>query len=140
MLPWAFGLVVLYTGLSAHLNLASQGVAIVGSVPPGLPSIVVPYGLLDNIPKLISPVVVIVIVGYLESIAVETKFANQFKYQPQPTQESFAQGWGNILGGLTGAYPAVGSFSRSSANATYGSPRRPARPVMPRSTFGPSSG
>ena len=80
-----------------------------------------PYDLSDGIPNLISVTVIITIVGYLESIAVETKFAHQFKYQINPTQESFAQGWGNIFGGLTGAYPAVGSFSRSATNAAYGS-------------------
>ena len=121
LLPWAFALVVLYTGVSANLNLASHGVAVVGLVPAGLPQISVPYNLGANIPSLISPVIVIVIVGYLESISIETKYANQFKYQIDPTQESYAQGWGNVLGGITGAYPAVGSFSRSAVNAAYGS-------------------
>ena len=121
MMPWAFGLVVLYTGLSANLKLSTtKGVAIVGIVPPGLPPIVVPSSLSDNIPKLIGVTITLVIIGYLESIAVETKFANQFKYQINPTQESYAQGWANVLGGITGAYPAVGSFSRSSTNAAYG--------------------
>ena len=122
LLPWAFGLVVLYTGISAQMNLAgTQGVAVTGAIPPGLPPIKVPYDLSDGIPNLISVTIIITIVGYLESIAVETKFAHQFKYQINPTQESFAQGWGNIFGGLTGAYPAVGSFSRSATNAAYGS-------------------
>eukprot|EP00292_Cryptomonas_paramecium_P033713 CAMPEP_0113704568 /NCGR_PEP_ID=MMETSP0038_2-20120614/26596_1 /TAXON_ID=2898 /ORGANISM="Cryptomonas paramecium" /LENGTH=709 /DNA_ID=CAMNT_0000629373 /DNA_START=591 /DNA_END=2720 /DNA_ORIENTATION=- /assembly_acc=CAM_ASM_000170 len=121
LLPWAFGLVVLYTAISANYNLKDRGVDVVGSVPPGLPPAVVPYDLDKNIPKLISVTITITIVGYLESIAVETKFANQFKYQINPTQESIAQGWANILAGLTMAYPAVGSFSRSSTNAAYGS-------------------
>jgi MFS superfamily sulfate permease-like transporter len=91
LLPWAFGLVVLYTGISASLNLASKGVAVVGSVPPGLPSMAIPRHVGENIPKLISVTITIVIIGYLESIAVETKFANMFKYQIDPTQESYAQ-------------------------------------------------
>ena len=120
LLPWAFGLVVLYTGISAQMNLYAKGVAIVGVVPAGLPPVVVPPGLNDNISKLISVTITIVIIGYLESIAVETKFAHQFKYQINPTQESFAQGWANVFAGITQAYPAVGSFSRSSTNAAYG--------------------
>ena len=118
LLPWPFGLVLLYTAVNASSNL--PGVAIVGVVPPGLPPMSVPPNFNDSIPKLLSVTVLIIIVGYLESIAVETKFANQFKYQINPTQESFAQGWANIFAGLTSSYPAVGSFSRSATNAAYG--------------------
>ena len=121
LLPWPFGLVVLYTGISAKMNLSAKGVAIVGIVPPGLPPFGLPQHFNDNISKLISVTITITICGYLESIAVETKFANQFKYQINPTQEAFAQGWANIFGGLTLSYPAVGSFSRSATNAAYGS-------------------
>ena len=83
LLLLAFALVVLYTGLSANLNLSKKGVAIVGVVPAGLPPIVVPTNLGTNIPNLISIVIVITIIGYLESIAVETKFrpVQRFKYQ-----------------------------------------------------------
>ena len=42
LLPWAFGLVVLYTGITAQLDLSgTAGVAIVKTIPPGLPPITV---------------------------------------------------------------------------------------------------
>ena len=117
LLPWAFGMVVMYTGISAKLNLGSKGVALVGTIPSGLPPLTVPKDFSLLISKILGVTATITIVGYLESVAVETKFANQFKYQINPTQEAFAQGWANIFGGLTMAYPAVGSFSRSATNA-----------------------
>jgi MFS superfamily sulfate permease-like transporter len=120
MLPWAFGLVVMYTGISSSLDLKAKGVDIVGYVPPGLPPLKLPTNIIDKVPKLISVTITIVLIGYLESIAVETKFAHMFKYQINPTQESLAQGMANIFAGLTSAYPAVGSFSRSATNAAYG--------------------
>mmetsp|Transcript_76481 Transcript_76481/g.205982 ORF Transcript_76481/g.205982 Transcript_76481/m.205982 type:complete len:779 (+) Transcript_76481:128-2464(+) len=121
LLPWAFGLVVLYTGVSAIYQLKDKGVDVVGVVPAGLPPLRAPKNFGDNIGKIISTAITITIVGYLESIAVETKFAHMFRYQINPTQESIAQGFANILGGCTLSYPAVGSFSRSSTNAAYGS-------------------
>ena len=86
IMPWAFGLVVLYTGITAALSLGSRGVMLVGYIPSGLPPVALPSNFNNNIPRLIIVTVTITIVGYLESIAVETKFANQFKYQINPTQ------------------------------------------------------
>ena len=47
----------------------------------------------------------IVIIGYLESIAVETKFATQLGYTVRPSQEGLALGAANVIGGFTMAYP-----------------------------------
>eukprot|EP00292_Cryptomonas_paramecium_P003604 CAMPEP_0113726162 /NCGR_PEP_ID=MMETSP0038_2-20120614/40239_1 /TAXON_ID=2898 /ORGANISM="Cryptomonas paramecium" /LENGTH=597 /DNA_ID=CAMNT_0000656659 /DNA_START=40 /DNA_END=1828 /DNA_ORIENTATION=+ /assembly_acc=CAM_ASM_000170 len=116
LLPWAFGLVVLYTGVSAIYQLKDKGVDVVGGGARGAAAPARAQELRRQ-----HRAITITIVGYLESIAVETKFAHMFRYQINPTQESIAQGFANILGGCTLSYPAVGSFSRSSTNAAYGS-------------------
>ena len=118
-LPWAFILVIVYTAVSYAYKIDKYGVKITGSIPMGLPSFAMPSDFFNKVPKLISIVIQIVIIGYLESIAVETKFATQLGYNVQPAQEAFALGAANIIGGLTFAYPCVGSFSRSATNASY---------------------
>ena len=122
LLPWAFLLVVLYTGVAAQYNLGSQGVTLVGAIPAGLPSVQMPANYGSNLPQLVSITIVVTVVGYLESISVETKFANQFKYQINPTQESFAQVWDIYL-----CYARAGSALPNCA----GPPEPPrARPVL----------
>ncbi|EKX45765.1 hypothetical protein GUITHDRAFT_55084, partial [Guillardia theta CCMP2712] len=120
-LPWPFIAVILYTGITYGLRLNERGVKITGKVPGGLPKFSFPPNFFAAVPKLISITIQIVIIGYLESIAVETKFATILKYPVRPTQEAIAQGAANIMGGLTFCYPVVGSFSRSATNASYGS-------------------
>jgi len=118
-LPWAFILVIIYTVASYLLRVDQYGVKITGAVPKGLPAFSLPPKLIESFPKLISIVIQIVIIGYLESIAVETKFATQLGYKVQPAQEGFALGVANLIAGMTQAYPVVGSFSRSATNASY---------------------
>jgi len=120
-MPWAFIVVVIYILCSWGLRLDEHGVKITGFIPTGLPPFGVPPGFFDNIPRLVSITIQIVIIGYLESIAVETKFATMRKYQVRPEQEAFAQGMANVIGGMTSCYPVVGSFSRSAVNASYNS-------------------
>lgn len=118
-LPWAFILVVVYTAAVYSLDLDKLGVKITGKVPSGMPNFRFPPNFIESFPKLISITIQIIIIGYLESIAVETKFATMFGYQINPTQEGLALGLANVIGGFTFAYPVVGSFSRSAVNASY---------------------
>mmetsp|Transcript_62022 Transcript_62022/g.147806 ORF Transcript_62022/g.147806 Transcript_62022/m.147806 type:complete len:878 (-) Transcript_62022:50-2683(-) len=118
-LPWAFIVVIVYILVTWGLRLDEHGVKITGYVPSGLPNFELPPGFVDNVPKLLSITIQIVIIGYLESIAVETKFATMLKYTVRPEQEAFAQGMANLVGGMTSCYPVVGSFSRSATNASY---------------------
>ena len=122
-LPWVLLLVVIYTLFTASYDLGSQqyGVKIVGYVPPGIPSFSIPPMSSALSARLLFLTMQMVIIGYLESIAIETKFGSIFKYQIRPTQEAVALGFANLFSGLTAGYPITGSFSRSAINATYGS-------------------
>lgn len=118
-LPWPFLTVFIYIIVNSQLRLDLKGVKITGDVPSGLPDFQFPKDFFANLPVLLPITFQIVIIGFLESIAVETNFATKRKYQVRPTQEAIAQGAANIIGGLTMCYPVVGSFSRSAANAAY---------------------
>ncbi|KAG9340470.1 hypothetical protein JZ751_021583 [Albula glossodonta] len=64
--------------------------------------------------------VVIPLMGLLESIAIAKAFAGQNDYQVDTNQEVFAIGLTNVLGSFVSAYPVTGSFGRSAVNSQTG--------------------
>ncbi|KAG7460205.1 hypothetical protein MATL_G00218640 [Megalops atlanticus] len=64
--------------------------------------------------------VIIPLMGLLESIAIAKAFASQNNYHIDTNQEVFAIGLTNILGSFVSAYPVTGSFGRSAVNSQTG--------------------
>jgi sulfate permease, SulP family len=96
------------------------GVPIVGDVPAGLPSIVIPTFDFDIISELLPFALTLSIVGYLESISVAKALASRRRQKVDANQELIALGAANIGSSLTGGYPVAGGFSRSMVNFTAG--------------------
>lgn len=96
-------------------------VAIVSSIPSGLPSFSVPeldFGLAKD---LLSIAFTLVMVGYLETISIGKSLeAHQDDYRIEPNQELIALGLSNIAGSFFKSYPSTSSFSRSAINAETG--------------------
>ncbi|CAM1344810.1 SulP family inorganic anion transporter [Tenacibaculum amylolyticum] len=96
-------------------------VAIVNSIPSGLPSFSVPeldFGLAKD---LLSIAFTLVMVGYLETISIGKSLeAHQDEYRIEPNQELIALGLSNIAGSFFKSYPSTSSFSRSAINAETG--------------------
>jgi SulP family sulfate permease len=113
-------LLVVVGGLiaSALFNLGDHGVALVGDVPRGLPSVVFPnYQLVsDNFAILAVASVAIVMIGFSQSAGDARFFATKNKYQVDINQESLAQGAANIGAGLVQGIPVSTSLSASSLN------------------------
>ncbi len=96
------------------------GVAVVGSLPSGLPGFTLPpfqWQLwLD-----VAPVsAMIAVVSYVESYSIGTTLATRERTRVNSHQELIALGAANIGAAFTGAYPVSGSFSRSSVNYQTG--------------------
>jgi sulfate permease, SulP family len=119
-IPGAFVVVVATTALSEVFNLSERGVAVVGSIPAGLPRIAIPG--LDGglIRSLATTAVIITMVGFMESVAVAKVYARRNRYEIVPNQELIALGSANLAAGLTGGYPVTGGFSRTAVNANSG--------------------
>ncbi|MFT7797985.1 sodium-independent sulfate anion transporter-like [Arapaima gigas] len=64
--------------------------------------------------------VIIPIMGLLESIAIAKAYAGQNDYRIDTNQEIFAIGLTNILGSFVSSYPVTGSFGRSAVNSQTG--------------------
>lgn len=98
----------------------SLGGKVVGNVPAGLPKLAFPDVDMSIALGLFSKAIVIAIVGYMEAISIAKAIAVQTRQRIDANQGLVGQGLGNIISGLSGAYPVAGSFSRSAVNMSAG--------------------
>jgi high affinity sulfate transporter 1 len=116
------GLVALVLGIlvSGALDLSSHGVAIVGKVPSGLPSVSVPSIPAGNIATLIAAAGGMLLVIFSESLGAAENFATKHGYEIDPNQELIALGVANAGSGFLGGLAAGGSLSQSAVNEGAG--------------------
>lgn len=102
------------------LQLHTFNVALVGTVPTGLPSIQWPVMSLPLVKALLLPAMLISIIGYVESVSVGKTLAAKRKQKIDVNQELVGLGAANIASALSGAFPVTGGFSRSVVNFDAG--------------------
>ena len=103
---------------SALLGLQAAGVATVGEVPRGLPSLTWPQ--LELVSQLWPAAIGIALMSFTESIAAGRAFADPKEPRPLPNRELLALGIANVGGGLFGAMPAGGGTSQTAVNRLAG--------------------
>lgn len=118
--PGALAVVILGTALTALMSLQSQGVAIVGDVPKGLPSFGIPLVSMVSLQALLPTILAIALVGYMESIAVAKAIATKRGYKVVPNQELIGLGAANIFGSFFQSFPTTGGLSRTAVNDQAG--------------------
>ena len=120
-IPGPLALVLVATLLVWGLGLQEIGVAIVGTVPQGLPIFGLPDFNLNTMQALIPAAATIGLVGFMESIAVAKAIQSKHKtYKISANQELIALGAANICGSLFQAFPVNGGFSRTAVNDQSG--------------------
>jgi sulfate permease, SulP family len=102
------------------LGLDQQGVKIVGTVPAGLPKLVLPPFDLALWSELATPALLIAIIAYVASISVAQTLAAKKRQHVDPNQELLALGASNIGASFVGGFPVAGGFSRSIVNFEAG--------------------
>jgi SulP family sulfate permease len=107
-------LVVMLAGLEA------RGVAVVGPVPGGLPSLVLPPMPLALVLDLLMPALLLSLVGFVESISIGQSLAMRRRQRVEPDRELLGLGAANLLAGIGSAFPVTGGFSRSVVNYDAG--------------------
>lgn len=117
-------LVLVVGGLLASwlLDLGERGVALVGDVPRGLPSVVVPDPalMLDHVATVALASVALVMIGFSQTAGDARTFAARHRYRVDIDQESLAQGAANVGAGLVQGMPVSTSLSASSLNDRAG--------------------
>jgi sulfate permease, SulP family len=112
------GLVVLVLGIaiSAGLDLAAHGVATVGSIPTGLPSVSWPHIKASDLWLLTSGAAGMMLVIFSEALGAGQNFADKHGYRLESSQEMIALGLANLGSGLLGGLGCGGSLSQTAVN------------------------
>ena len=100
------------------LSLQSHGVELVGHIPKGLPSFVLPD--LSLLEALWPGALGIGLMSFTETIAAGRAFANSEEPPLRPNQELLATGLGNAGGAFLGAMPSGGGTSQTAVNRLAG--------------------
>ena len=120
-IPNALLVVVVGTLLVYYFRLDLNGVAIVASVPEGLPKFSIPTITLKQVEQLLPLSLTICLISFIESLAIAKTIESRHKsYRIVPNQELIALGVTKIGGAFFQAFPTTGSFTRSAINDEAG--------------------
>jgi SulP family sulfate permease len=113
-------LVAVGGGIAAawFFGLEGQGVAIVGLIPQGFPSLTLPDLVL--VQQLLPGAAGIALMSFTESIAAGRAFAKTSEPPIDANRELLASGVANLGGALTGAMPAGGGTSQTAVVRSVG--------------------
>jgi high affinity sulfate transporter 1 len=120
--PGALVLVIFGLLASAIFNLGELGIALVGEVPRGLPTLDLPslQFIIDNWAVIGAAALGLLLIGFSQSAGDAREFAARHKYRVDINQESVAQGMANVGSGLVQGIPVSTSLSASSLNDSSG--------------------
>lgn len=101
--------------LAWMIDIGSNQMHIVGSVPGGLPSIALPEINLGNMRRLLPTALTLALVQFMSVASLGKAFAKRHDYLVDSNHELVAIGASNLAGSFFNALPVSGSFSRSAA-------------------------
>ncbi|MCU0504343.1 MAG: sulfate permease [Chloroflexi bacterium] len=115
-------LVVLVVGILAAkaLDLAGQGVSLVGPIETGIGRPGIPEVPLDALPGLLLGAVGLVFLAVGETVGVGRSFGDRHRYEIDPDQELVALGAANVSSGLFGGFAVDASLSQTSTAEAAG--------------------
>jgi len=102
------------------LGLTSDGVAVVGHIPGGLPHPSLPHASVHDLVTLLPGAAGLLLVAYAEAIGTARGLGDLHHEEVDRDQELVALGVANTLVGFFGGYPAGTSLSKSAANNLAG--------------------
>jgi len=108
------------TGLAVVLDLAAEGVSVVGAIPQGLPPLALPPLDPAFYFELLPSALLISVVGFVESVSVAQTLAAKRRERIDPNRELIGLGAANLAAGISGGYPVTGGFARSVVNFDAG--------------------
>ncbi len=114
-------LVLAATGLAAHLELAQRyGLRVVGFIAPGLPDPHLTLPALDELNRLIVPMVLLTLIGMVQNISMAQALASKRHERIDANAELNGLGWANLLAAGYGGMPVGGGVSRTAVNVAAG--------------------
>ncbi len=119
-LPGPLIVVVFAIIASVAFDLPSNGVAVVGEVPAGLPQLAIPAVSLEDIFALLPAALALTILIYADEVLTARVFAAKHGQKMDANQEFVALGMANIGAGFLTGFPAALSASRTAVNDQMG--------------------
>lgn len=121
-LPDTLLLIVVASLIGYVLHLGQAGVAMVGEVPAGLPSFLLPDLSASNFVRLLPAALIIALISFVETLSIGKTFAEKHSYyQINPNRELIALGAAKFFGAFFQGIPSSASFSRSAVSEEMGS-------------------
>lgn len=106
---------------SASTDAAARlGVAVIGAIPSGLPTLALPSTSWRDVGALLPAALVISLVIYVQSFSMAQGIAARRNEHVRPDRELVALGAANLGAALCGGFPVAGGLSRSAANEEAG--------------------
>ncbi|MBV8186713.1 MAG: SulP family inorganic anion transporter [Alphaproteobacteria bacterium] len=102
-------------------DLDKHGVAVVGSIPTGLPDVWLPVLSLGDVEELLPVALVATLLSFSDTIITARAFAARNGYRIDANQELLAIGMGNLLAGVSQGLPISASDSRTAVAEAVGS-------------------
>ena len=119
-IPGTLAAVVLGIGAVEIFDLGAHGVAIVGSIDSGLPSLALPDVSLDRFGGLGAAALGVMLVGFAESLGTAKVYAQRENRAIDPNRELIGLGAANLGAGISGGFVVNGSLSKTAVNSTAG--------------------
>ncbi|RMH07847.1 MAG: SulP family inorganic anion transporter [Nitrospirae bacterium] len=95
-------------------------IPVIGEVPKGFPSPIVPALEIDVLMLMLEGAVVLALLGSIDSLLTSLVCDNMTRTQHDSDRELIGQGIGNMVSGLFGGLPGAGATMRSVANIRTG--------------------
>lgn len=119
-LPGALIVVLASIGLSWALDLGDHGVAVVGPIPSGLPSLDLPTPAFADVVQLAPPALGVFLVSFADGILTARSFAGKHNQHVRASQELLAFGVANAAAGIGQGFSIGASGSRTAVNDAMG--------------------
>ncbi|MBF6173836.1 SulP family inorganic anion transporter [Nocardia blacklockiae] len=121
LVPGSLLAVLLGIGAVAVFDLDDEGVAIVGHIDAGLPSIGLPDGVtFHQYLDLLGPAVGVLLIGFAEGLGAAKTYAAQAGYEIDANRELLGLGAANLGSGLASGMVVNGSLSKTAVNGSAG--------------------
>jgi high affinity sulfate transporter 1 len=121
MLPGALVVIIVGIALAAWLDLDQEGIAVLGTVPSGLPTFFqIPLLPLGDYPEILRDAAGLALVSFTSGILTAKSFAQRNGYEIDANRELIGFGAANIASGLAQGFVVTGADSRTAVNNAMG--------------------
>jgi SulP family sulfate permease len=117
VVPASLVALVTLTALAVWLKL---DVPLIGEIPSGLPSLVLPSLEAGQLPAMLVPALQLALLGAIDSLLTSLVADNLTRTRHDSNRELFGQGIGNMVAGLIGGLPGAGATMRTVVNVNAG--------------------